>query len=247
MESKCVFCHEEGSLTREHVFPDWLSKLYPDEYIVNEITGGVQKKWPSKLFQHKAKVVCEKCNSGWMCQLEGDIKPLMIEMFSLKHRPLSKVDQDILALWAQKTVLMVNQASPGGLKVTQDVYDDIYATKAATKKVLVRIGWRMLSDGTKEQPLASFEIRQIPSITIPKGGEDILKVEMDRGGIIWKAVLAIGPIIFELIGHNMNLTLEAGSTTQVLTTIRPYANDFIWPTEWPIEAEGGLENLKGRE
>ena len=244
---KCLFCQEEKTLTLEHVLPNWLSTLYPQNtMVINEFTGGSNKIWPSKIFQHKAKVVCASCNNGWMSDLESKTEPIIKRMIKLERMLMDKNTQDTLAFWSQKTVLMSNQAVSGGLKITSDLYDDIYDKKDHSAKVLVNIGWRMQFNGNKDQPIGSFEIRQIPHVDVKKEIYENIKNESEQGGFIWKAILAVGPIVLELIGHNMKARLEIESNTKVFSTVRPYTNDWYWPLEWPIEAEGGLKEIKSR-
>lgn len=244
---KCIFCQEEKVLTLEHVLPNWLSTLYPkNTMFTNQFTGGTNKLWPSKIFQHKAKIVCAGCNNGWMSDLEAKTQPIIKSMVRLEKMVIDKNAQDTLAFWAQKTVLMLCQAIPGGLKITQDLYDEIYQKKNFSGKVLVNTGWRMNFSGKINEPIGSFEIRQIPQVDVKKDIYESIKKESKQGGFIWKAILAVGPIVFELIGHNMKAVLEIGSNTKVFKTIRPYNDDWYWPLEWPIEAEGGLSSIKSR-
>lgn len=243
----CVFCGSNKKLTREHVLPDWLCDLYPKEtMITNQFIGKSQKEWPSKIFQHKAKVVCADCNNGWMASLEGEVKPLLTSLIALNSLSLGRYEQDLLAFWAQKTLLMLNQAVPGDLKITDDLYQDLYLKKAASKKVLVSLGWRMQNQGTKEQPIASFELKQITSVDVNSEIANEVVSQKDNGGFIWKAVFAVGAVVFEMIGHNMQITLDVSSNSRVLIPIRPYIKEVNWPLEWPIEAEGGLLQIKSR-
>jgi len=246
---KCIFCKKESTLTREHVLPDWLTTLYPSETkVINEFTGvSSQKRWLSNIFQHKAKIVCADCNNGWMSILESNTKPIIIQLAKLKNMSLTQNEQDLLAFWAQKTVMMVNQSMPGGLKITADLYDDIYLNKKASRKVMIDLGWRMSFKGENNEPLGSFEIKQIMGVDVRKEIFQEVKRQSENGGFIWKSVLAIGPIVFELIGHNMKMKLEVTKPKNVLNTIYPYQKDYNWPFEWPIEAEGGLSGIKSRE
>lgn len=57
---------------------------------------------------------------------------------------------------------------PSGIKITQDVFDDIYKNKSHSNKILVNLGWRMKFNGKKEEPIGSFYIMQIPSVDINK-------------------------------------------------------------------------------
>jgi len=244
---KCVFCQQDKTLTLEHVLPNWLSNLYPKNTIVsNQFTGGTNKLWLSKIFQHKAKIVCASCNNEWMSDLEAKTQPIIRKMVSLNKILLDKKSQDTLAFWSQKTVLMLCQAVPGGLKITQDLFTDIYQRKNFSGKVLVNIGWRMNFSGKLNEPIGSFEIRQISHVDVKKEIYENIKEQSEQGGFIWKAILAVGPIVFELIGHNMKATLEIGSNTNVFRAIQPYNSELNWPLEWPIEAEGGLNEIKTR-
>ena len=87
---------------------------------------------------------------------------------------------------------------------------------------------------------------QIPSVDINKKIFNNVKHQIENGGFIWKSILSIGPIVFELIGHNMNVKLEITCNSKVFNCIRPYKNDLNWPLDWPIEAEGGLQKIRSR-
>lgn len=245
---KCIFCQKEATLTREHVLPDWLKTLYPYETkVINEFTGiEPQKRWLSNIFQHKARIVCASCNNGWMSTLESKTKPLITQLVELKKMKLTKKEQELLGFWAQKTILMVNQAIPGGLKITTDLHEDIYLNKKASPKVMVDLGWRMNFKGENKEPIGSFEIKQIMGVDVKKEIFQEIKRQSESGGFIWKAVLAIGPIVFELIGHNMKARLEVTKPKNVLMPVFPYQADYNWPFEWPIEADGGLSGIKSR-
>lgn len=248
MEKYCVFCHKNRKLTKEHILPNWLSELYPKRLMINnQFVGGNNQEWPSRIFQHKAKIVCEECNGGWMSNLENRVKPIIIDLFKLKKKVINEQEQKILSLWAQKTVLMLNQGVPKGLKITPDLFKDIYKYKSPSKKVLVNLGWRLKRSGNKEEPIMSYQIRQILSIQVPKDLSKQVEKQKNNGGFIWKAIFTIGPIVYELIGHNMQIKLEIGIKTKVFKVIRPYKENILWPLEWPIEAEGGLEAIKSRE
>lgn len=244
---RCVFCKSEKKLTLEHVFPEWLSRLYPDGLAVtNEITGEHGKYWESAIFQHKTRVVCKDCNEGWMSELELKVMPLITELFTLKRKVIDKYQQDDLAFWVQKTMLMINLATPGSLRITPDFYEDLYNNKSSSKKAIVSMGWRMNYLVEKDNPLASFHIIQIPSVEVKKELEEALKNEIGNGGFVWKSTLALGPCVFEVIGHNMKIHLDVGMNTRVFQIIRPFCADLVWPLEWPIEAEGGLHNIINR-
>lgn len=245
MTNKCLFC-QNTPLTKEHVLPQWLRQHYPDISAINEFTANPKKRWTTQLFDLTARVVCKQCNEGWMSDLENKFKPLFNEMISLKKYNLDELKQSTIALWVQKTVLMLNQATPGGIKITSETYDEIYQSKKATRRVMVWLGWRMKYGQNTNDPLASFTIKQVDSVQVPSNILDEVKKQISKGGFGWKTTLAIGPLVFELMGHNMNVTMEIRGNTKTMKTIQPFYEDIEWPLEWPIEAEGGLEAVHSR-
>ena len=213
--------------------------------VVNEFTSN-HKQWVSQPFDLRAKVVCKSCNEGWMADLEDEFRPIFNQMIALKELVIDESKQSIIALWVQKTVLMLNQATPGSIKITSETYDEIYKDKKATKRIMVNLGWRRKYGQDKKDPIASFTIKQINSIQVRKDIYKNVKKQAGRGGFVWKATLAVGPLVFEIMGHNMNVILEITGNTKAMQTIRPYKTDFKWPIEWPIESEGGLDAIHSR-
>ena len=90
MARKCIFCGTEGNLSKEHLWPDWLSKLYlrkdseshtfgSKSYLnKKEVRDGTYSR-PGHLFSLKNRVVCVTCNNGWMSRVEEETKPILLE------------------------------------------------------------------------------------------------------------------------------------------------------------------------
>ncbi|PSR20353.1 MAG: hypothetical protein C7B45_15330 [Sulfobacillus acidophilus] len=80
MARRCVFCGASGPMTREHVWPDWLSRTgFPNEPTV--IESGPLNRLPSEFgpmrpLSTTVKAVCDKCNNGWMSRLEKELRHL---------------------------------------------------------------------------------------------------------------------------------------------------------------------------
>lgn len=80
---KCVFCSGIG-LTKEHVFSDWLKKLIPKTADQSDMFAGMHFNARASEFgfhnppqirrrqgssqQRKKRIVCLKCNIGWMSE-----------------------------------------------------------------------------------------------------------------------------------------------------------------------------------
>jgi hypothetical protein len=132
----CAFCGGSG-LTREHVWPRWLNALpevHGDDptphvrrpHVVlgmtrDPVTGfpihhpetrGVeQPPWDLQV-----RVVCGKCNSGWMADRESRIKPLLQRFFRVDRScKLGRKELTHLAAWAVKTAMMFEFCQPLGV------------------------------------------------------------------------------------------------------------------------------------
>jgi hypothetical protein len=67
------------------------------------------RKW--EFFSNKVdltvRCVCAKCNSGWMSNLENEIKPILTEMLHGREVRLTRDNQRRLCIWAIKTVMVM--------------------------------------------------------------------------------------------------------------------------------------------
>lgn len=243
MARSCCFCG--GSpVTLEHIYPNWLAGHFPKRIkVTNEVTG--KNTWQSSIFQHKAKIVCSKCNNGWMSKLEDDTKPLLEKMiFEANTLSLSSDDQTLLAYWAQKTTLMINR-STGGLQIPDSFYKEMYEKQVPLKSIAVLLGWRMLAKGTKDQPLASYEINQIGSVQVPIDQKEQFSDELNEGKFAWTATIGLGKVVFQLFGHNLKGKLDiGGGDARIMSEIFPVNTTPKWPNEWPVEAVNGLDGIR---
>lgn len=249
MSRVCIFCRREGqALTREHVYPNWLSGLFNKELKgTNEVSGdNVNRMWQERMFQHKVKLVCGECNNGWMSTLESEVKSILTSLaFTHDGHTLSQEQQRKLAFWVQKTVLVDNKAIGGGFDIPASFYEQLYTAQQPVGNIMVSMGWRMLANGTKDQPIASFEIKQVGSVQAEKSSADALRSQMGEGALIWTAILALGNVVFHVVGTNINGHLEVGSSDpRMFAQINPYEEALAWPLEWPIEAVGGLDAVR---
>jgi hypothetical protein len=246
---KCVFCGR-GSLTREHVFPDWISSLYGKKPGWNEFSHNneVVRKFPEKLFQHKAKVVCENCNSGWMSDLEDKVRPFLADMItSAKATVLTQEMQDALSFWVVKTMLMNSKASPGVSSIPESVYKEVYESQSATDKFVVLIGWRQASSTSDGQLVAHHSLVPITSVRIPK--EDLATqqrfIDNPDDKVLMGGALMVGHVGFHVMFNgidNFPVILEREDDTLMLP-LHPYDHDFHFPATLPIEMGGGVEDF----
>lgn len=72
----CAFCTESANLTGEHLFADWIDRIFTastSHYVFTDndpITLKV-RKYGSRRLNKKFKVVCATCNNGWMSKIDN--------------------------------------------------------------------------------------------------------------------------------------------------------------------------------
>jgi hypothetical protein len=116
---KCIFCKGEGTLTKEHLWPRWLKKglqLGPGVKARGiQVAGQIGedknwRDWNSELFESTSRRVCRTCNNGWMGNLEGLARPILVPMINGRETVLTPHDQRLVATWAYKTALTLGLA-----------------------------------------------------------------------------------------------------------------------------------------
>jgi hypothetical protein len=107
MARTCVFCGG-GPTTREHVYAKWLRDALPiaGRFRTTDTEG--QLLWEQETFDIEAKVVCARCNNGWMSDLEAACGPLLTDpMLYGASLTLTPAQQRAVALWAIKTAVVL--------------------------------------------------------------------------------------------------------------------------------------------
>lgn len=116
----CIFCGSDARLTREHLWPQWLSRHTGPEGDLasswkNGLSYGIQdvsgikvmpfeiKNRPAPAADTVLKVVCNSCNSGWMAQLEARSQPVLVNQMADRHHRVSESERDTLVHWLMKT------------------------------------------------------------------------------------------------------------------------------------------------
>jgi hypothetical protein len=99
MESNrsCAFCGSAASLTGEHIWSDWLSRLLGKRKVRYNWTeaDGTVKEYRLVGLNAKVNIVCETCNNGWMSDLENAVKPIVQPM-------ILNADEIALSHWTSR-------------------------------------------------------------------------------------------------------------------------------------------------
>ncbi|GAA0451861.1 hypothetical protein [Streptomyces olivaceiscleroticus] len=115
MGNECVFCGEKAG-SREHVFPKWLRKEAPKDFVDADGSRGIVSDGklvtvPERFATAQVKCVCGTCNNGWMSRLESGVKPFLLDLMRGDPLTLGRQEQTLLATWPLKTVMMLQKAS----------------------------------------------------------------------------------------------------------------------------------------
>ena len=75
---ECAFCPNKAALTGEHLISNWVNKLLEGKthhYSIFQRSYGTRPTtWNDKRLNLRANVVCQKCNSGWMSDIDSEAK-----------------------------------------------------------------------------------------------------------------------------------------------------------------------------
>jgi hypothetical protein len=110
----CIFCGEQGTLTREHVLPQWVRYLPPGEgpFTTRRVSAtGDTVEYRSPGVDIVARAVCADCNGGWMAHLEATARPLLSPMINGLPQAMTPEEQHLISRWAVKTATMLLYAT----------------------------------------------------------------------------------------------------------------------------------------
>ena len=117
----CVGCTApltNDNISREHILPEWLAaevhqpELTLKHYRHSEDTREDELLRSHDLRSYAIKSVCRDCNNGWMSDLEGRAKPILLGLMNMKTSlmQLSPDERSVISAWAIKTAFMIASA-----------------------------------------------------------------------------------------------------------------------------------------
>jgi hypothetical protein len=255
MHKKCIFCQDdERKITKEHLFPDWLSKMYDSTVTgINEGTnadGTIAYSYTSKIFQQTANSVCEVCNNGWMSQVENDVKPILSKMLRGKSFVLDKKSQIKLSTWAMKTMLVFNHENPSPPAkqfIPPEHYVKFYEQKKVSEENVMLLGYIPVGKFKAGQRIASNWIDVAENIQVPKELAADLAKRHEEGHNVYGVTLSLANIVFQLHGHDLvdgsEHKVEILVSDEPMKILNPYKYKIRWPLRHNINEVGGLEAI----
>jgi hypothetical protein len=116
----CIFCGKPG-LTKEHVWADWLKQHIPKQAINHTQLVAIlhpthsefrRKTVAGDLRSRRLRVVCERCNTGWMSQLQSQGKPYLLPLIRGEVTALNPAAQTTVAAWIAMFVMVAEHFNP---------------------------------------------------------------------------------------------------------------------------------------
>jgi hypothetical protein len=122
---RCIFCEQTG-LTKEHVFPDWMNGVYPKgsynklEHLrafdpkrqADQLVGESSRIHQGGPANRKVRVVCTRCNTGWLSRLQNRAKPVLIPLIQGDGCLVKVAAQRIIALWGAVIAITAEYTQP---------------------------------------------------------------------------------------------------------------------------------------
>lgn len=227
----CVFCRQPGKLTNEDAWPRWL--------IAHIVKKGAQvnQRWGSQLGltgftstnqNMTVRRVCSECNNGWMSDLEGATKPLLLPWIDGKRTHLVYDEQQAIATWAIKTAMML-QYSPlhkSGVVIPGSHYNALFDRKTSPPdSVEVLIGLV-----PEQPPGALFGLRRL-DVAREHWGAGLTPTRERYLG--YEATVIAKGLVLKVLGH-------AGPAQIKITKEVVITPDLGLSQIWPVQSSGGI-------
>jgi hypothetical protein len=253
MANACVFCCDASRrLTDEHVFGDWVSRLYAAQAGPEGFHGKAQifdeagnlKEFSAVPFQQKVKIPCERCNTGWMHELEDGVIPFLKPMLLGQAVRLRPESQKLLAFWCVKTVLVMDHLHPHARIVPDAHFHELYKYRRPLRTSFVVIGYRRKIDQDEHGDLLGTVIKQpLPKITVASEVSEDVQAMIDEGCRIYAITFAIGHFIAQVLGHDLHARVEINTGNAPVQRIWPTSPRFDWPPSRTVDDIGGVAGI----
>lgn len=95
-------------MSREHVFPQWLSRI--GSHGGNYTMQRGAKTITTPLIEVVTKRVCAECNNGWLSRIEVGAKAVLEPLLDASIDSITEIDRWIIARWFTKMMLTAHLA-----------------------------------------------------------------------------------------------------------------------------------------
>jgi hypothetical protein len=253
MANACAFCgNDSRRLTDEHVFGNWVSKLFAGQVPPEGFGGKAQifdaagnlKEFAAIPFQQVVKIPCEVCNTGWMRGLEEAVIPFLTPMILGERTRLRPPRQKLLATWCVKTALVMDHLHPRARVVPDDHYHELYRYRQPLAASFANIGYRREIDKDENGELLGTFIKQpLPNVTVDTAISGDVQAMISEGRRIYVIIFAIGHFVAQVIGHDLPAQVQISTGNAPVQRIWRTSPRFDWPASRAVDDIGGIAAL----
>jgi hypothetical protein len=202
-----------------------------------EVRGNHRRRLKGRSFlastpETTTKVVCKKCNGGWMSDLETKASTLLSPMIEGEDYLLSTDDQVFMAEWTMKTVMMWQTINPEAQVIPPSDYNDFCESQKPPPLTKILLGHY---SGTK------FSFAGYTQEHLFRG--EVIEPTPPDG---YRSILVVGCLVFEVIGScddEFFAPKFPELVGETLLQIWPSPQSTSWPPLIALEDEGMLRFL----
>jgi hypothetical protein len=240
----CIFCHGAG-LSKEHVWADWLkpfirrtfsntrhivhfSSIDPHSDAVRRNVSKGKLDRPGHPTSQRLRVVCEKCNTGWMSRLQERSKGILLPLLRGEWWTFAEPELRTLSAWVTMFAMVYEWADE--LTVTSTESERLFLKNNQIPPANWRIWIGQFQGGEGECVHTGLGTRQsqVDVSSNPKCDTHI-------------NTLTIGKVLFHSFATTSNLSLEFPPVYAIGLGIVP-----IWPMQ-PFPANSPTRILNTRD
>lgn len=151
---RCIFCREGGvsgnPMTEEHLWSEWMHEYLPRvpgmkttssrRTVRLGMTDVESKIRVGAVFTKRFRLVCKKCNTGWMSGLETAAKPILIPMLQGQRRTVLKKDRVTLAQWLALKVMVTECINRTDAVISEFERADFRLSRKMPRRLQIFIG-----------------------------------------------------------------------------------------------------------
>jgi hypothetical protein len=137
-------------MTEEHLWSEWMHPYLP-QLMNAKVQAGRQivrrgkimsenMIRPGHVFTKRFRLVCKRCNTGWMSGVETDVKRILIPLLQGQPIMLRRGDRKKLAIWIALKVMVAECIDPSDAVLDQFARDDFKMLLKIPRQLKIWIG-----------------------------------------------------------------------------------------------------------
>lgn len=243
----CIFAENSDAelhagISKEHLWPQWSKDYFPDgggegshlyhhtffgpqESAVLEV-GITHSKHRGTAGNRKLRVVCQKCNSGWMSGIESAAMGIIAELMLGTSKGVGPREQQALSRWIMLRSVIGEYIMPGSEAISE--HDRMYLKNNGD----VPPGWRMWIGNYLGEGHDSRRMTNRTAVAVSVEGPEVPLTNNAQATML---------LMRELIMYSASMPdvlLAQWEPAPALTQIWPLRQqDIRWPPDVPIGSD----------